>query len=103
MKVIILAAGKGTRLGMPHPKCLTKLKTGETILERQIRAISKPYPGAIGCIGNENFRIWEAVICDNILELDGEKPGKHIYLDKSVTPIIKCRDKCLRVTNFEKI
>ena len=41
MKVIILAAGKGTRLGMPHPKCLTKLKTGETILERQIRAISK--------------------------------------------------------------
>tara|TARA_B100000676_G_C18000977_1_gene800828 strand:+ start:477 stop:1148 length:672 start_codon:yes stop_codon:yes gene_type:complete len=41
MKVIILAAGKGTRLGMPHPKCLTKLKTGETILERQISAISK--------------------------------------------------------------
>ena len=41
MKVIILAAGKGSRLGMPHPKCLTKLKTGETILERQINALSK--------------------------------------------------------------
>ena len=41
MKVIILAAGKGTRLGMPHPKCLTKLKTGETILERQINALLK--------------------------------------------------------------
>tara|TARA_B100000686_G_scaffold141633_1_gene149107 strand:+ start:1095 stop:1766 length:672 start_codon:yes stop_codon:yes gene_type:complete len=41
MKVIILAAGKGTRLGMPHPKCLTKLKTGETILERQINTLSK--------------------------------------------------------------
>ena len=41
MKVIILAAGKGTRLGMSHPKCLTKLKTGETILERQINTLSK--------------------------------------------------------------
>jgi len=41
MKVIILAAGKGTRLGMPHPKCLTRLKTGETILERQVSALSK--------------------------------------------------------------
>ena len=31
MKFVILAAGKGTRLGMSHPKPLTKLKTGETI------------------------------------------------------------------------
>ena len=41
MKFIILAAGKGTRLGMPHPKPLTKLKTGETILQRQIDSLSK--------------------------------------------------------------
>ena len=41
MNAIILAAGKGSRLGMPHPKCLTKLKTGESILERQIKALSK--------------------------------------------------------------
>jgi len=73
------------------------------VIYNKIRAISKPYPGAIGSIGNENFRIWESVTCDNIPELDGKKPGKHIYLEKSITPIIKCRDKCLRVTNFEKI
>jgi len=41
MKFIILAAGKGTRLGMTHPKPLTKLKTGETILQRQIGFLSK--------------------------------------------------------------
>ena len=41
MKFIILAAGKGTRLGMDHPKPLTKLKTGETILQRQINFLSK--------------------------------------------------------------
>ena len=41
MKFIILAAGKGTRLGMPHPKTLTKLETGETILQRQISFLSE--------------------------------------------------------------
>ena len=41
MKFVILAAGKGTRLGMSDPKPLTKLKTGETILERQVNFLSK--------------------------------------------------------------
>jgi choline kinase len=36
---VILAAGMGTRLGKPHPKCLTILDSGETIMARQIRNI----------------------------------------------------------------
>lgn len=36
---VILAAGMGTRLGKPHPKCLTVLDSGETIMERQIKNI----------------------------------------------------------------
>lgn len=36
---VILAAGMGTRLGKPHPKCLTVLDNGETIMGRQIRNI----------------------------------------------------------------
>jgi choline kinase len=35
-ETVILAAGMGTRLGRPHPKPLTKLETGETIMRRQI-------------------------------------------------------------------
>jgi len=73
------------------------------VIFNKIRAISKPYSGAIGKIGNENFRIWEAATCDNNPELLGKKPGKYIYLEKSVSPIVKCRDQCLRVTDFEKI
>lgn len=37
MKAVILAAGVGSRLGRPFPKCLSLLPTGERILGRQIR------------------------------------------------------------------
>jgi choline kinase len=40
MKVIILAAGVGSRLGLPHPKTLTPLVTGHTILHHQLEQLS---------------------------------------------------------------
>ena len=39
MKVIILAAGIGSRLGKPHPKTLTMLSNGRSILQNQIKAL----------------------------------------------------------------
>lgn len=39
MKVIILAAGIGSRLGKPHPKTLTMLSNGRTILQNQVKAL----------------------------------------------------------------
>lgn len=36
---VILAAGMGSRLGRPHPKPLTPLPHGETILRRQVRML----------------------------------------------------------------
>lgn len=39
MKIIILAAGIGSRLGKPHPKALTLLSNGRTIMQNQIRAL----------------------------------------------------------------
>ena len=40
MKIVILAAGIGSRLGNPFPKPLTPLKTGKTIMEQQINNLS---------------------------------------------------------------
>lgn len=40
MKIVILAAGIGSRLGNPFPKPLTPLKDGESIMEKQMNNIS---------------------------------------------------------------
>lgn len=36
LQAVILAAGLGTRLGRPHPKPLTRLSDGRTILQQQV-------------------------------------------------------------------
>lgn len=41
MKIIILAAGIGSRLGNPLPKPLTPLKNGKTIMQQQIDNLSQ--------------------------------------------------------------
>lgn len=43
-QVVILAAGMGTRLGRPHPKPLTVLKSGESIMRRAVNALTDAYP-----------------------------------------------------------
>jgi L-glutamine-phosphate cytidylyltransferase len=40
MKIVILAAGIGSRLGNPLPKPLTVLKNGKTIMEQQIQNLT---------------------------------------------------------------
>lgn len=39
MKAVVLAAGRGSRLGRPHPKCLTEIVPGCTILGTIVRAL----------------------------------------------------------------
>jgi choline kinase len=41
MKIVILAAGIGSRLGNPLPKPLTSLKSGKTIMQQQIDNLSQ--------------------------------------------------------------
>ncbi|MBE9505382.1 MAG: NTP transferase domain-containing protein, partial [Chloroflexi bacterium] len=41
MRAVILGAGFGSRLGKPLPKPLTVLSNGETIMERQVSALTE--------------------------------------------------------------
>lgn len=43
MKIIILAAGIGSRLGNPFPKPLTMLKNGRKILQQQVKNLSASF------------------------------------------------------------
>ena len=43
VQVTILAAGMGTRLGRPFPKPLTRLATGQTIMEQQVDNIRRVF------------------------------------------------------------
>ena len=43
IQVVILAAGLGTRLGKPHPKPLTPLSSGESIMRRAVNALRTSY------------------------------------------------------------
>ena len=43
MKIVILAAGIGSRLGNPFPKPLTELKNGKSIMQMQTENIASKY------------------------------------------------------------
>jgi choline kinase len=45
-QVVILAAGRGTRLGRPHPKPLTALADGRSIMARQLDQLQAVLPDA---------------------------------------------------------
>jgi len=71
------------------------------VIFNKIRAISKPYPGSIGEIDNK-YRIWKAIPIDNITELEKEIPGNYYFEKESSLPIVKCRDKCIKILDYEE-
>lgn len=60
MKIVILMAGIGSRLGNPFPKCLTPLRDGYTILDHQLENLSDFTGDIIGVVGFKKEMIMEA-------------------------------------------
>jgi CDP-glycerol glycerophosphotransferase len=64
VQVVILAAGMGTRLGRPHPKPLTTLNDGRSILQRQLdnlRAVFGPSVDVTVVVGFKAKWVMKAV------------------------------------------
>lgn len=66
LNVVILAAGMGTRLGRPHPKPLTTLADGRSILRQQLEHLHATFPDAYVSIvvGFKMEQIMEAAAGD---------------------------------------
>ncbi|SEP07186.1 NTP transferase domain-containing protein [Trujillonella endophytica] len=63
IQVVILAAGMGTRLGRPHPKPLTPLHDGRSILQRQLDTLREVFGEAVDItvvVGFKAKRIMQA-------------------------------------------
>jgi CDP-glycerol glycerophosphotransferase len=56
-ETVILAAGMGTRLGRPHPKPLTPLRTGQTIMRRQVDYLRQTYGTALRITAVVGFKL----------------------------------------------
>ena len=57
VQVVILAAGLGTRLGRPHPKVLTPLTTGQSIMERQIASLRAAFGADVRIIAVVGYKM----------------------------------------------
>ncbi|MCF8337110.1 MAG: formyl transferase [Bacteroidales bacterium] len=68
----------------------------------KIRAISFPYPGAIGILNNNQYKIWSSEIVTFPFGND-KKPGDVIAELFDETLIIKTRDGFIRVTSFNPL
>ena len=67
----------------------------------KIRAISKPYPGAIAYIGKDKYVIWKAQILPFNKEINSFSVGQ--FEIKKNYILIKCIDKIIKITKYEKI
>jgi methionyl-tRNA formyltransferase len=77
--------------------------TNHEVLYNKIRAISRPYPGSIGNLDDGKYRIWKAIPCAIPEELRSQAVGKHYRNEDSGLIMIKCRDGCLQLLDYEQM
>ena len=73
------------------------------VIYNKIRAISRPYPGAIGIINNDQYKIWKAEVVDCIEESKQLTSGELLSSSNDNSIIMKCRKNWLKITEYEKI
>ena len=68
-------------------------------IDRLVRALGKPYPGAHLLFKGKVYKIWEIKIvkCNTLIE-----PGK-IISNKKNKPIVKCADASIRIVKSEPV
>ncbi len=69
----------------------------------KIRAISKPYPGAVAKLDGKNIKIWRAKIVNKIPIEENLSPGTLVAKFYDSTLLVKCRDSFIHILDYEEI
>ena len=67
-----------------------------------IRAISTPYPCAIGTIESETYKIFKSEIIDSCRHGKNYRPGEKIAFSQDNSIIVKTKDSFIKLTEYEK-
>ena len=98
-----LNSGSQRRLRTDKDDSILDWNQNRRCIFNKIRAISKPYPGAIGTFLDKNFRIFRAEILDDFPIGKEYLPGKCVAQIADGSKIIKVKDGFLRLLEFEEI
>ena len=69
----------------------------------KIRAISKPYPGAVAELDGKKMKIWRAKIVKEIPIEEKLSPGSLVAKFYDSTILVKCRDSFIHILDYEEI
>lgn len=124
MKIVILMAGIGSRLGNPFPKCLTPLRDGFSILDHQLGNLAPHNGQIIGVVGFKKDLVMErhpellyvynprydqtntakSLLCalehvdnEDVLWLNGDV----VFDPRIVGELQRCEHSCMAVTRSE--
>jgi methionyl-tRNA formyltransferase len=76
--------------------------TNSLFIYNKVRAITRPYPGAVGNINGERYKIWNSVIIDFQFGRD-LSPGSLIATLFDQSLVLKTRDGFIRLLDYERV
>lgn len=77
--------------------------TNSKFIYNKVRAISQPYPGAIGLVRGENIKIWKVSILNDFIFGKEVLPGTIVAELYDASIIVKTKDSFIHIQEWEKI
>lgn len=70
-------------------------------VDRLVRAVSRPYPGAYTSLGDKRINIWGGIPFDSHLRFDEARPGEIVGVFHDNTFAVRCGDAAYYVNDWE--
>ena len=70
-------------------------------IHNKIRAITKPYPGAEGFLGKEKYKFWKSIVSSKGISEKNYINGYFKFKKDHI--MVKCKDKFIKIIDYEKL